>query len=204
MFDFGITAIAGWVAGILGFFAFIPYILAILRGKTTPNRATWLIWTVVSTISLLSYNAGGAVNTIWYPISDAVAPFIILILSIRRGEGGWTKLDCSCLVIAGIGVFFWWFLQSATIALCFSLIADAMGAIPTIVKAYRRPASEDRIAWTMTFIAIVVNLAAVENWSSFSIWIYPIYMFISMGTITALLWISPRKIVDWFNINRYF
>lgn len=189
---FEITTIFGWLAGIVGFAAFIPYIFAILRGKTTPNRATWIIWTVVSTVSLFSYGASGAEHTIWYPISDALAPFIILLLSIKQGEGGWTQLDRGCLVTAGIGVFFWWLFGSALLGLCMSLLADAMGAIPTMIKVYQRPKSEDRNAWAMTFIAVVLNLGAVENWHSFSILVYPIYMLISMGIITMLIWF-PRK-----------
>lgn len=192
MFDPGITTIAGWVAGTVSFASFIPYILAILRGKTTPNRTTWFIWTVVSTISLLSYGASGADHTIWFPISDAVAPLIVLILAIKYGEDAWTKLDQACLIVVGISVFFWWLSGSALVGLCMNLIADAMGATPTIVKAYRRPASEDRIAWLIVFLATVINLGAIEDWHSISIVVYPVYMLINIGIITALLWFFPN------------
>lgn len=187
------TTAIGWIAGIVGFGAFIPYFRAILRHKTTPNRATWVIWTLVSTISALSYYASGANHTIWYPISNAVGPFIVLILSIKNGEGGWTKLDRACLAVASFGVFLWLYLGSAIIGLCMSLIADAMGAIPTITKAYMRPQSEDRIAWSLTFSAIVINLFAIENWRSFSLLVYPLYMLIFMGIITILVWLPQRK-----------
>ena len=32
------TVLAGWVAGVLSLVAFVPYIVAILRGETRPNR----------------------------------------------------------------------------------------------------------------------------------------------------------------------
>lgn len=191
MFDSEITIVFGRVSGIVSFTSFIPYIFAIFRGKTTPNRTTWFIWTAVSTISTLSYVASGANHTIWFAISDTVAPLIVLILAIKYGEDGWTKLDKACLIMVGISVFFWWLSGSAVIGLCMNLVADAMGAIPTIIKAYRRPASEDHIAWLIVFLATVINLGAIENWHSISIVVYPVYMFINIGIITGLLWSGP-------------
>src|SRR5436305_1159965 len=95
-----VKEIIGISSGVLAFSAFIPYFIAILQGKTTPNRATWVIWAFVSAISVLSYKASGANYTIWYPVSDTIAPSIVLILSIKMGEGGWTKLDRLCLATA--------------------------------------------------------------------------------------------------------
>lgn len=190
---FEITAVAGWAAGILALASFVPYILAILRGETTPNRATWLIWTVVGIMLGLSYHASGAAHTVWFAVSYVVGPFIVLILSIKRGEGGWTKLDRSCLLTAGASAFLWWLSGSALFALCMNLVADAMGALPTVLKAYHRPESENRTAWTIGFIATVINLRAVEDWGSFSIAAYPVYMFLAVGAIAALLWFRPRK-----------
>lgn len=188
-----ITALAGWLAGILGFAAFIPYIAAIVRGKTTPNRATWLIWTVVGVVVGGSYYAGGAKDTIWVAVSYIAGPFIIFILSIKYGEGGWTGIDKACLFTAGASAFLWWLSGSALIGLCMSLVADLMGASPTILKAYRRPEGEDRTSWTIWSVAGAINLVAIEDWGSFSIMIYPIYMFLCAGTIAALLWLRPSR-----------
>jgi len=190
---FGITALAGWVAGILSMAGFIPYILAIMREETTPNRATWLIWSAVGVILALSYYAGGASQTIWVAVSYAAGPLIIFILSIRRGEGGWTGLDRACIVTAGAGAFFWLVSGSALIGLCMGLLADVMGASPTILKAYRRPEGEDRTSWTLWLAASIINLAAIEDWGSFSIIIYPVYMFLCTGVIAALLWLRPSR-----------
>lgn len=188
-----IRIILGWAAGALSLAAFVPYILSILRGETIPNRATWFIWTVVGVMLGSSYYAGGANNTMWLPASYVVGPFVVFLLSIKRGEGGWTKLDRVCLSIAGVSAFFWGLTGSAFVALCMNLVADAMGAFPTILKAYHKPESEDRMAWTMAFVATIVNIGAVENWHSFSIWGYPIYMLLNVGTIAALLWFRARK-----------
>ncbi len=183
--------IAGWVAGSLSLAAFVPYVIAILRREMTPNRATWLIWTVVGAMIVRSYDANGATHTMWLAISYVVGPFIVFILSIKHGEGGWTRLDIACLLTAGASAVVWLLSGSAFLALVMLIVADAMGATPTIIKSYKRPESEDRTAWTIGFSATVVNLFAIENWNSLSITMHPVYMFVATGIILSLLWFGP-------------
>lgn len=183
-----ITVVAGRVAGIVSLAAFVPYILGILRGKTTPNRATWLIWTVVSFMLGTSYYASGANHTIWVPVIYAVSSLVIAIFSIKYGKDGWARLDKYCLFIAGISMILWWMFSSPLIALIINLFIDFIGALPTIRKAYHEPESEDRTAWTLLFIGNTANMFAVEDWT-FRIAVYPIYMFIVNGLIITLLFV---------------
>jgi len=188
---FKITAIAGWTAGVLSLAAFIPYIAAIMRGQTTPNRATWLIWTIIGIAAGSSYYAAGAGDTAWVALSYIAGPSIIFILSIKRGEGGWSRLDRACLLLAGASLLTWRLSGSALLGLCMSLVADLMAASPTIVKAYLKPQGEDRPSWTIWSVAGAINLVAIDDWGALSIVVYPIYMLLCAGTIAALLWLRP-------------
>jgi len=57
-------SLLGKIAGALSFLAFVPYVLATLRGKTRPNRATWIIWSAVGVTLLASYAVAGARETL--------------------------------------------------------------------------------------------------------------------------------------------
>lgn len=186
-----ITALAGKVAGILTLASFIPYIVSILRKKTRPNRATWFIWTVVGFMCGASYYSAGASHTFWVPVSYMIGPFVTFALSLKYGEGGWTRFDRGCLAIAGASLGLWWMFGSPLIALVINLIIDFMGALPTIRKSYYEPEKEDKTAWAMGFRGNTANLFAVERWS-FAIAVYPVYMFIGCGIITALVFFRPR------------
>ena len=185
-----VTVLAGRLAGLLSLAAFVPYIIAILRGHTRPNRATWWIWTVNGLVLGASYYSSGAENTIWVPVSYAVGPLVTALLAIRHGEGGWTTLDRNCLLGAGSGLLLWWLFNSPLVALIMTLGVDFSGAVPTIRKAYRAPETEDRLAWALFIAGNTVNLAAVEQWQ-FAIGVYPVYMFLASGTIAALV-LRPR------------
>lgn len=187
-----ITAIAGKAAGIITLVALIPYVIAILRKETKPNRATWWIWLVVGLMIGISYYSSGAKHTIWVPVTYVIGPLIIVALSFKYGEGGWTWFDRSCLLVAGISAVLWWMFKTPLIALLINLFIDFLGALPTIRKSYSEPKGEDRTAWTLFFAGNVVNLFAVETWT-FSIAVYPIYMLLLTGTIAGLLFLRPRK-----------
>ena len=181
-----ITAIAGKMAGIISLIAGIPYILAILRGQTKPNRATWSIWFVVGCLVGVSYYSSGARDTMWVPITYIIMPFIITILSFKYGEGGWTRFDRCCLLGAGMTLVSWWMFDSPLITLIANLFIDFMGGLPTIRKSYYEPEKEDRLAWTLMFISNIANLFAVKQWI-FAIAIYPVYMFMVSGLIAVLV-----------------
>lgn len=186
-----LTGMAGMVAGILTLLSFIPYIISILRKKTRPNRASWFIWTVVGFMCGASYYSAGANHTIWVPVSYMIGPFFTAILSLKYGEGGWTRFDRGCLAIAGVSLGLWWVFNSPLIALVINLVVDFMGALPTIRKSYYEPEKEDKTAWAMGFMGNTANLFAVERWS-FAIAVYPVYMFIGCGIITALVFFRPK------------
>ncbi len=133
--------IAGIFAGITSFLAFFLYYVSILRRKTSPNRATWLILTVVGALIASSYYEIGARETIWVAISYVLGPFIAFLLSIKYGEGGWTRFDKFCLAGAIISLIFWWLSGLALITLLINIFIDFLGILPTIKKSYLNPKS---------------------------------------------------------------
>jgi len=187
-------ALVGKIAGIFSFLAFIPYILATLRGRNRPNRATWIIWSAVGVSLLASYAASGAKETIWVSVGNLVAFVAVLILSVKHGEGGWTRFDGACLFGAAFGFFLWWWFDSPLPALFSGLFVDFVGALPTLKKSYRDPESEDLFTWVLFAIANSINLLAIRQWT----WViasYPLYMVFIAGVMVVLLTVRPRLIL---------
>ncbi|MEW6035722.1 MAG: hypothetical protein AB1529_03860 [Candidatus Micrarchaeota archaeon] len=176
----------GLIAGAIGFLAFAPYIKSILAKKTTPNRATWLIWAVLGIIIAASYYSAGARESAWVPIAYAVGLVFVAGLSLRYGEGGWTPLDLFCLAGAAIGLLLWALTSEPLFALYLTIAVDALGGVPTLKKAHERPESEDRLTWLMFLAANTLNLFAIGEWTV-AIASYPVYVFILSLAMSALL-----------------
>lgn len=185
------TATFGMVAGVVSLVAFIPYIISIIRGKTKPNRASWWIWTIVGFMLASSYSASGAKDTMWVALSYLIGPLLTALLAIKYGEGGWTRFDRACIACAAMSAILWFVFDSPLLALLINLIIDGAGALPTIKKTYTEPENEDRLSWALFFAGNTLNLFAVNPWT-FAIAIYPLYLFIGCGIITAQVFFRRR------------
>lgn len=183
----------GILAGVIAFFAYILYVRSIIRGETKPNKATWWIWAFMGAVVGLSYYFSGAENTIWVPIVEFLGPFLIALLSIRYGEGGFdNKTDIMCFIGALLSIILWIIFKNPVIALVTNLLIDSFALIPTIRKSYLRPEGENFSAWLGTVFADGLNLFAVEKFT-FAILIYPIYMFVSDLIILLILFFKKNK-----------
>ncbi|MGB7415314.1 MAG: hypothetical protein WA902_14000 [Thermosynechococcaceae cyanobacterium] len=182
--------IVGVIAGIVPLLGFIPYIVTTLRGKTQPNRASWMIWATFGIILVASSYAEGAQNTMGLLVSYAVCQSIIAILSIKYGVGGWSQFDRACIAGAGVSLIAWWWFKSPLLAILIIVAVDASGALPTIRKAYHEPETEDLFSWLMFWTAGTLNLIALEQWSP-GLSAFPLYLF-TFNSIVSFLLLRPK------------
>lgn len=90
VFDTG--TFAGWlgiVSAVLAAIAYAPYIVDTIVGTTRPHRSSWLIWTVLCTISFFSQMYEGATDSLPFAGVMLLGTLTISVLSIRRGVGGY-------------------------------------------------------------------------------------------------------------------
>ncbi len=178
--------VIGVMAGVVALSALIPYARSILAGHTKPNRASWCIWSLVGIVLAASYKASGADATFWIAVAYAVNPLTVALLSIRYGVGGASRLDLICLAVCLLILLLWWRLRSAPVALFLTLCVDALGALPTLRKAWQDPRSEDQLAWGIACAAAFLNLFAIDSPKP-QVWLYPVYAFLVTALIYALL-----------------
>ena len=175
----------GLLAGALSLAGFAPYITAVLRQGARPNRATWWIWTVAGAIIFASYYSSGGGPSSWVAASYVLGPLAVALLSIWRGEGGFSRLDSACLGATGLSLAAWTFTKNPLLSLSMNIVVDAAGALPTIKKTWLAPRSESLSAWLLFLLADVLNLFAVPDWRNWNV-AYPLYLTTLALVISAL------------------
>lgn len=181
----------GQVSALLAVIAVVPYIYEIYKKGVRPERASWFVWTVLLTINLLAQNSSGAHDSIWLTIGDLIGTSIVFVIAIFKGTGGFTKFDIRCMLVAAIGVLMWVLSGSAIIALAGSLLADAMGSLPTIRKAYIDPNSE---GWTtFSIIAFASFLAIIAAGYSPVAMAVPLYLMIANLAVLIAKYLGHKK-----------
>lgn len=184
------TALLGQVAGAISFAGFFPYVRAMLKRGKPPQRAGWLIWTVVGGLLFFSYRSSGATDNLWVPGLNFVGPLGIWLLSLKYGTGGWEREDKICLTGAAVSLVAWFLTGSPTLAMTLCLVTDCFGSWLIIKKAYRDPRSEDRLSWIIWAVANTLNVFAVPDFTLvFSG--YPIYAGVVAWTILVMSFRPP-------------
>jgi hypothetical protein len=187
-------AIFGILSGVFSAISYPPYIIAILKGEAKPERASWLIWSVLTAMGFFTQLAVGATHSLWLPGIQGIGVIVVLILSIRYGFGGLLKRDVITLIAAAVTLFIWYVTDNAVLAVYLTVLINAMGAWLTIVKAYEHPESETLITWALSGTGGFFGLLAVGVYD-LPILAYPFYIFICNFAVVVAMLLGRRRSV---------
>lgn len=164
----------------LGITSGIPYVVDTLKGKVKPERISWLLWTLLgATYLVTSILEDGAVL---FQLGQLILPAVILVLSIKYGVGGKSRLDRYSLAVALLAFILLLVTGDALLSLALALTVDAIGAALTIRKVIIDPASESRVFWVMNFFAALFAMLSLDTFTIETV-AFPIYLLV----LTAFL-----------------
>lgn len=185
--DIQLLFICGIVAGVLSVFAYLPYIIDTIRGQTRPQRSTWFIWSILSSVSFFAQVTEGATDSLWFSGVQASGTILVSLLSIRFGTGSFlNRADSFILTGAAFGLCLWYLTDSAVYALAIAIGISALGSVLTIAKAYRDPDSESILSWLVSFTSTIFAIISVGKLDAV-ILAYPVYLFVLYGSIIVAI-----------------
>lgn len=176
------------IAAALSSLAFFPYITDTLAGRTQPQRSSWLIWSVLSAISLASQWAEGAEASLLYAAIQCGGSVFIFCLATTRGVGTYAQgKDAAALFLAGCGLGLWLGTDNGAYALLISCAISLTAGVVTMAKALARPESETFAKWVIALLAACFALGSVGQIDPV-LMIYPAYLFVlSAGVVLSIL-----------------
>ncbi|MEK7187023.1 MAG: hypothetical protein AAB690_01790, partial [Patescibacteria group bacterium] len=96
-------------------------------------------------------------------VAFSIGSIAILILSIKRGEGGFEPLDIGCIFTALVGVGLWLWSGNPIIAIVALMASAVAGTLPTTKKAWLNPESEDLLTWGLLAVGGFFGSLAVNE-----------------------------------------
>jgi hypothetical protein len=85
-----------------------------------------------------------------------------------------------------VGLIIWQIVQIGNIAIIFSIMADGLAAIPTVIKSYKDPDSENWLVYLMSAISAGLTLLTIKIWN-FQHFAFPIYILLICALIFILV-----------------
>lgn len=165
------------VGTLIGAVGSIGYLIDTVKGNVRPNRVSFLLWSIVPCIAFAAQLNEGVGMESLMTLSTGLLPLMIFFASFVNKKSEWksTQFDVICGVLSFLGMILWLVTKVGNIAIAFSILADGLAAIPTIVKAYKYPDTETAWPWITTPVGIVVTLMTLTEFtfanSSFIIYV---------------------------------
>ena len=106
--------------------------------------------------------------------------------------GGVSRLDQRCLVIGLIALLAYALTRNGLLAISFGILSDFIGYIPTFVKTWHKPDSEDPMYFIIESIASLLAVFAI--WDLRLDIIFPIYFVGS--SVGVVLFIYRKKLTQ--------
>ena len=177
-------AIIGDIIGSLGGYY---YLYETIVGKSQPNRITWLLWGIFPMVIFVAQRAQDVEGISWTSFVAGFTPLLIVAASFFNKKAYWKSelRDYYLMAAAIIGTILWYFTNNPNLALLFSLVADILASIPTVIKSYRFPRSESWIAYLISTFGFGICLLSVKTFN-FESTAFVAYVVILNGTLAIL------------------
>jgi len=184
-------AIIGAIIGSLGGFY---YGYETILGKAQPNRITWLLWGIFPLVIFVAQRAQGVERVSWASFVAGLTPLLIVAASFFNKKAYWKSepRDYYLMAAAVFGILLWALTDKPNLALLFSLLADVLAGIPTLIKAYRHPHSESWIAYAVSAFGFGISFLSVQIYN-FENATFVAYLLILNVALAVLASRSPKQ-----------
>lgn len=176
-----------FVGAAINFFGSIPYFLDTLKGRTQPNRVSWVLWFTATLI--------GTIAGIWDGVGLAIVPVfistitsgLILLASFVDKNAYWElkSFDYLCGLFSVLALVGWGITKEPIVAILFAVLSDGFASVPTLKKAWTHPQSETGSVYVVSFLSGLSGFTAVHAWT-LSETAFPFY-FMSMNSAIILI-----------------
>lgn len=150
----------------LTFFAFLPYIRSILKGKTKPHVFSWVIWGSTTFIVFLAQLADKGGAGAWpIGVSSIITIYVAFLAYIKKSDSTITKTDWLFFIMAMASLPLWFLTSDPLWAVVILTAVDVIGFGPTLRKAYVRPLEEQLLFYMIFVVRNFVSIVALEHYS---------------------------------------
>lgn len=178
----------------------LQYLILTLQGKVQPNRISWFLWGVAPLIAFAAEAKQRVGPQSLLTFLLGFEPVLIFLASFVNKKSYWklSNFDKICGVFSVLGIILWQLTGVGNIAILFSILADGMAALPTIIKSFHFPETESAFAYATAVIGSVITILTIKQWN-FETYGFPVYiLLIDIVLVLAIKFrigkkLSPKK-----------
>lgn len=164
-----------------------------LAGKAKPHRTTRLIIWLAAIAGLLGVIGSPNLAGIIFACIFLARASYLLVMSFIYGVGGTSRLDIYCLITGALAVILYFITGNGLLAISFGILADLIGYIPTFIKTWHKPKSEDSTFFIIEGLASLLGIIAI--WELRADILFPIYFVLCSAAVVVLIY--RKNLTQW-------
>lgn len=164
------------------------YLIATLKGRTSPNRVTWSLWAAAPLIAFAAQIDEGVGLPALMTFAVGFGPLLIFLASFANRQAVWalTPFDVACGVFSLLALVLWAISGSATAAIVLAIVADLLAGIPTVRKAFIAPQTENPWVFWGALISAIITMLTLDEFTLASLG-FPLYIAAICVVLVALI-----------------
>jgi hypothetical protein len=179
----------GWIylGSVLGALGTAVYLRDTLRGTTSPNRVTWLLWAVAPLLATAVELHDGIGVRVLPTFMLGFMPLLVFVASFHDAAAVWKvrRLDYACGVMSVVGTVVWLVTRDGVLAISAAILADFLAGLPTLTKSWSHPETETVHTYLGAVASMAILLLTVTDWS-FEVAAFPLFI-LGIGSVEVVL-----------------
>lgn len=169
-------------------FGDFTYLIYTIKGKVKPNRVTWFLWGLAPLIAFAAQLKQGIGLSSLTTFAFGALPLFIFLASFLNKKAYWkiTNFDLICGGLSVVGLVMWAVTQVGNWAIFFAIAADGLASVPTLIKSYSAPETENYQVYLLNAVGAIITLFTIKQWD-FTHSGFPIYISILGFTLFLLI-----------------
>lgn len=165
------------IGAVLNLVGTVGYLSETIKGKVKPNRVSFALWALAPLIAFAAQISQGVGLRSLMTFMVGFGPLLILLASFLNKKAVWqlSRFDYVCGGLSLIGLALWAVTKEGNLAITFAILADALAALPTIVKSYQDPESENGPMFLLAAISAGITLLTIDQWT-YEFYAFPLYI----------------------------
>lgn len=143
------------------------YAKSIIRGSTKPNLVSWFFWALAPFLGVFFQLQAGAGLSVLPILIAGLGSLAILLVALFTKNGFWkiTNFDIYCGVFSALALILYVFKHNLSVAIFFAILSDAFAGMPTVIKSWKFPETENWAPYLLPIFSNTVGLLIIKEWS---------------------------------------
>jgi hypothetical protein len=187
------TSICAWLSTAIAIYCTIPYVIAVLKGKTKPHQLSWLVFVIMNAIVFGSQFLEGGRGSTLIALAFTVGSLIIFLLSFKYGTRDTSRWDKLLFTFALLTIIAWLLTRSNATAIWLTVIIDVAATAMIILKLRTRPNTEAAFPWVLGTLAYAFSCLSLAGTPLNILYVRPVYgLLCDAVLVLAILYYQKR------------